>query len=174
MEYFIQQSCTFGLSFTPRRALRDTLRSSTTSPTSSRSAPHQEEGRLILSFSTGQRLIVPLSVRVVTPFISLSCPKHNFGICHVNRSCEGSILLSNPTDVPARWSVTHVAAVSESVVKKSTIRVKGFLQTSPAEDDPSVFLIAPNAGIVEGPTMSVASTMACVKPLVIAGADSTR
>jgi hypothetical protein len=47
-----------------------------------------------------------------------------FGCCHVTFNTEGTLLLSNPTDVPARWTVMHMAGTG-TVKKISAIRVKG-------------------------------------------------
>ena len=123
----------------------------------------QDTGRLILAFSTGQNLTVPLHVKLLAPFISLSTPKHHFGTCHVTRGCQGVILVCNPTAAPARWTVVHVPTdpTPNPLRSSATIRVKGFPPPPSLDDDPSVFSIGPNAGVVQGPTMSVAATMAC-------------
>lgn len=121
--------------------------------------PKEQDGKLIVSFSTGQSLHIPINAKISTPFLTASTPRMYFGVCHVVQSCQGILLLSNPSDVPARWSFEHV--VGGGAWKKSTaIRVRGF-EESPAEiDDPDVFVITPNAGMVEGPTVSVPSAMA--------------
>jgi hypothetical protein len=68
-------------------------------------------------------------------------------------------MLTNPTDVPARWTVEHVKG--GGAWKKSTaIRVKGFEERGPEVDDPSVFTITPDCGEVSGPTVSVTAAVA--------------
>lgn len=68
-----------------------------------------------------------MSIKV--PFLSGSSPKLQFGTCLANKSCKGTLLLSNPTDVTAKWQVGHVPGGGAST-KVSTIRVKGvFLRT---------------------------------------------
>jgi hypothetical protein len=71
------------------------------------------------------------------------------------------VLLSNPTDVVAKWTVSHVPGAGANS-KVSSIRVKGFNQNPvPQVDDPSVFTISPNNGQVIGPTVSPSAAMYC-------------
>lgn len=127
----------------------------------------EETGKLLLSFWTGQRLTIPITVVLATPLIVASSPKMNFGVCHATKSCDGTLLLSNPTDVVARWTVVHIPAADvtasgNTIVKRvSTIRVSGFEEKPTPVDDPSVFHIAPNAGMVQGPSITVAAAMMC-------------
>eukprot|EP01033_Poteriospumella_lacustris_P001452 gene1452-1054_t len=120
--------------------------------------PTEARGDLIFSYPTGQKLHVPLVTSISTPFITGSSPRLYFGICHVRQQCQAMYLISNPTDVPARWTVTHVPH-GGAWKPASAIRVKGFEQI-PEEDDPEVFTVTPNAGSVEGPTVSIAAAMA--------------
>ena len=86
-----------------------------------------------------------------------------FGVCSVPNNCDGTLLLSNPTDVPASWTVLHVPSPggNASTLRASTIRVKGFEEKGrPQVDDPSVFEISPNVGTILGPTVSVTAAMA--------------
>ena len=116
----------------------------------------EEEGSLILSYATGQTLRIPLKAAVATPFITASSPRLTFGVCHVTQSCHGTLILSNPTNVPARWSLAHVPGAGSS--KKATaIRVEGFDNDEVEVDDPTVFEITPTSGNIEGPTVSVAA-----------------
>lgn len=146
------------MAFTPKKDLRETL-SATLPPTSGGGRLAEQEGSLIITFTTGQSLHVPLKAQISTPFISASSPRMMFGVCHVKKFSEGTLLLSNPTDVVARWSVSHVPGAGAGK-RVTAIRVKGFEDKGPEEDDPSVFIITPNSGSVEGPTVSVASAVA--------------
>lgn len=149
----------------PKRDLREALKEG--SGASTKSVKQREEtGNLVLSFWTGQRLRIPVNVVLATPLITVSSPKVNFGVCHASKSCEGTVLLSNPTDVIARWTVVHVPATDPSfggktLRKTSTIRVGGFEERAAPVDDPDVFSIGPNAGMVEGPSISITAAMQC-------------
>jgi hypothetical protein len=78
----------------------------------------------------------------------------------VVQTCDGVLLLSNPTQVTAVWTVTHIPGAG-AVVKKTAIRVKGFEGPNvPEVDDPAVFVITPNQGTQLGPTVSVAAAIA--------------
>jgi hypothetical protein len=102
---------------------------------------------------------VPIVTKVSTPFLAASSPRMYFGVCHTTQSCEGILLLTNPTTVAARWTVTHVPG--EGSWRRSTaIRVRGFSEAAPEVDDPSVFEITPNAGLVPGPTVTVTAAVA--------------
>jgi hypothetical protein len=116
----------FVIAFSPRKDLRDSLRK-TVSVTNTNTKADTEEGKLIVSFSTGQSLLIPLRASIATPFLSASTPRMFFGVCHVSvTNTEGTLLLSNPTNVPARWTVTHVPGAG-AVKRISAIRVKGTL-----------------------------------------------
>lgn len=117
-----------------------------------------QAGFLILTFSTGHSLQFPLLAQLSTPFITASSPRLYFGVCHATKFAEGMLLLSNPTDVVAQWSVEHVPGAVNGP-RITNIRVKGFESQGPEVDDPSVFEISPTAGSLEGPTLSVASTV---------------
>jgi hypothetical protein len=120
--------------------------------------PTEQKSFLIFTYPTGQSLKVPVITSISTPFITGSSPRLFFGTCHVQRQCHGIFLLSNPTDVPARWNITHIPGGGQW--KQSTaIRVKGFERETEV-DDPSVFTISPTSGLMEGPTVSVAAAMA--------------
>ncbi len=122
----------------------------------------EESGFLIVSYSTGQSMHIPLKAQVATPIIVISSPKLEFGVCHVTKSCEGVLLLSNPTGVTANFVVTHVGSeVNGSTTKKfSTIRVKGYSYDDNIIDDESVFTISPMSGSVAGPTVSAQAAIA--------------
>lgn len=115
--------------------------------------PTEQKGQMLISFSTGQSLAIPLVTRIATPYLIGSAPLLSFGVCHVTQSCQGLFLLSNPTSVPAKWTVTHVPG-GGSWKKKTGIRVQGMVEVS-EEDDPSVFEVTPDHGSVNGPTVSV-------------------
>ena len=86
-----------------------------------------------------------------------------FGVCAVPQNCSGTLLLSNPTDVPAAWKVHHIPSKDgfASTLKATTIRVKGFEPKGrQQEDDPSVFIITPDNGSIVGPTVTVTAAMA--------------
>jgi hypothetical protein len=123
-------------------------------------AAANEKGTMIIAFSTGQKLNIPVSVTLRTPFLSASSPRLNFGVCRTIHSCSGTVLLSTPTDVIARWSVAHVPGAGGSR-KVSSIRVKGFESMGNQEDDPSVFQITPDSGELMGPTVSPAAATYC-------------
>lgn len=163
-----QAAAKFAVAFVPKRALRESLLDAATSSTSGQipEALTTHTGKLILSFSKGQCLHIPLTAKITTPFIFISVPRVYFGVCAVTKNCEGTILLCNPTNVNATWRVEHVpeTTVSKgttSSIKPSSIRVKGFEPKGPPQiDDPSVFVITPDQGRVQGPTVSVTAAMA--------------
>lgn len=140
--------------FNPKKHLREQLMSTFGKEYGK---PTDQKSFLIFTYPTGQSLRLPVITSISTPFITGSSPRLFFGTCHVQRTCQGVFLLSNPTDVPARWNISHVPGGGQW--KQSTaIRVKGF-EKVPEVDDPTVFTISPMNGIVEGPTVSVAATM---------------
>jgi len=120
--------------------------------------PTEQTSYLLFSYPTGQCLRLPVITSISTPFLTGSSPRLYFGICHVRQTCQAVFLLSNPTDVPARWTVSHV--IGGGQWKQSTaIRVKGF-EKVPETDDPEAFSITPQVGTIDGPTVSVAAAMA--------------
>lgn len=150
-----QETATFAVVFTPKRDLRDTMYSTSSVEASK---PREEEGKLVVSFSTGQSLQIPVKVLLEIPFISASAPRLYFGCCNTEQSCSGTILLSNPTKVPASWSVSPVLGAPRKV---SSIRVKGFEEKAEQMDDPTVWEISPDSGVLDGPTVSVTAATAC-------------
>jgi len=157
-------SASFVLAFQPSRGLRETV----TAPKLATAATgsNQEEGQLIISFNSGQRLFLPLLGSVATPFLVGSAPALHFGVCQVGMSTEGTMLISNPTTVLARWVVKHVPVPNDprnarkKENEKVKIKVPGYAYPPPEVDDPSVFLLTPSAGSVAGPTVSVAASTA--------------
>jgi len=157
-------SASFVLAFQPSRGLRETV----TAPKLATAATgsNEEEGQLIISFNTGQRLFLPLLGSVATPFLVGSAPALQFGTCQVGMSTEGTMLVSNPTTVLARWVVKHVPVPNDlrnarkKENEKVKIKVPGYDYPPPETDDPSVFLLTPSAGSVAGPTVSVVATIA--------------
>lgn len=123
------------------------------------SKPPSQEGKLIITFSTGQSLHFPLAAQLSTPFLTASSPRVYFGVCHATKFTEGIILLSNPTDVTARWSVEHIPGANNGP-RVTAIRVTGFEDKGPEVDDPSVFSLSATSGSLEGPTQSVAAAVA--------------
>lgn len=121
--------------------------------------PTEHVSYLTASFPTGQSLRLPVVTAISTPFISGSSPKLIFGTCHVRQTCQALYLLRNPTDVPARWTVSHVPGGGQWR-QATAIRVRGFEQAAVDVDDPQVFTITPSAGMIEGPTVSVSAAMA--------------
>jgi hypothetical protein len=159
-------SVRFLLSFLPKKELRQTLLHNTSltgmDATKKEVITENEKGNLIISFSTGQQIYIPLSVTIATPFLTASSPRMSYGVCHVTRACQGVLLLSNPTDVIAKWTVIHVPETNKSK-KISSIRVKGFENQSNAkpEDDPTVFEISQHFGEISGPTVSPTAATYC-------------
>ena len=159
-------SSSFVLAFQPSRGLRETV----TAPKLATAATgsNEEEGQLIISFNTGQRLFLPLLGSVSTPFLVGSAPAMNFGVCQVGLATQGTMLVRNPTTVLARWVVKHVPTPNDSrnlrkkENEKVKIKVPGYDYPPPETDDPSVFLLTPSAGSVAGPTVSVAATTAAL------------
>lgn len=82
-----------------------------------------------------------------------------FGVCHTSQTCQGLYLITNPTDVPASWTVEHVAG-GGAWKKGTVIKVPGFEPKYTEVDDPSVFEISPRNGVVMGPTVSVTAAVA--------------
>ena len=120
--------------------------------------PTIEKGQLLVSFSTGQALRVPIAAEIALPFLTASSPGMFFNVCQVSKECEGFFLLQNPTEVPAKWSYIH-ESVDPSSKKISAIRVAGYNERGPEIDDPSVFEISPGSGFLFGPTLSAPSAM---------------
>ncbi len=145
------------MSYAPKRDVRDSLR---TQVTTDRSKDITEMGKLLLSFSTGQSLSIPIEVNINTPFIFASSPDMELGVCQVGRSCTGIILLSNPTSSDAYYSITPVPG-SGATTRPSAIRVQGFYnEAQEPVDDPSVFTFSPQQGKLQGPTVSASSALA--------------
>ena len=151
------QSANFSIAFMPKRDFRQSLKT-TLVGAGAGDKPTEAQGKMILTFSTGQCLQVPISAKVATPFITASSPNLWFGVCLVTTSTEGTVLLSNPTDVLAKWTVAHVPA-SETTKRVSAIQVAGYNERGPETDDPTVFNITPNLGVVRGPSVSVHSAV---------------
>ena len=155
-----QQSESFSIAFTPKKNLRNSLKS--TSQADALSGKN-ESGNLYIKFSSGQGLQIPVSMKLSAPFITASTSKIHFGRCHTSTSANGFFLLSNLTPINAKWTITHIPAKLDAkgaIAKTSSIRVKGFLESAAQYDDPSVFMLHPSDGILEGPTLSVASSIA--------------
>lgn len=144
------------LAFNPRRNVREQLLATFGTEAGK---PTESKGALVFAYPTGQKLRIPVITAISTPFITGSSPRLYFGVCHVRENCNAVYLVSNPTDVPARWTVTHVPG-GGAWKQTTAIRVKGFDQNIPETDDPNVFIITPNAGMIEGPTVSVTAAMA--------------
>ena len=158
--FYLQATARFEVAFTPKRELRNAVAGNKGVRGLGADSAANEKGTMIVSFSTGQQLHVPIAVTLRTPFIAASSPRLNFGVCHTTHSCDGTILLSTPTDVVARWSVVHVPGAGGSR-KVSSIRVKGFESVGGQEDDPSVFHITPDTGELQGPTVSPSAATYC-------------
>jgi hypothetical protein len=153
-----QASASFVVSFQPSRNMRQTI--TTTKQATAALGSNDEEGNLIISFNTGQRLFLPLLASISTPFLVGSSPKLFFGTCKVGFTTDGTMLLSNPTGVLARWVVKHVPIQTDpKAIRKrendlKRIKVPGYEYPAPETDDPTVFIITPSAGQVTGPTVS--------------------
>lgn len=76
----------------------------------------------------------------------------------MTKNTEGVLLLCNPTDVPARWTVAHVPS-NETTKRVSEILVEGYNERGPETDDPMVFEFSPTVGTVQGPTVSPESAV---------------
>ena len=154
------KSARYLVAFTPRRDLRNKMLNNSASGGAGGSPDVTDSGSVTLSFSTGHQIFVPVTTLLSTPFISGSSPRMYFGICHTTQTAEGTLLLNSPSDVLARWTVTHVPGAGGSR-KVSSIRVQGFATPPVQADDPSVFEITPNSGALQGPTMSPTAAMFC-------------
>jgi hypothetical protein len=93
------------LGFNPSRSMRESLMESFTREAGQ---SFEQRGALVFTYSTGQIMHLPIITRIGTPFLTGSSPRVYFGVCHVTKPCEGILLLSNPTNVPANWTVAHV------------------------------------------------------------------
>ena len=146
------------MSFNPTRSLRETL--TQTQKPESGPVP-DEKGLLVLAFSTGQRINLPLCAQIASPFLIGSAPHLVFGTVNVGFETDGVLLLSNPTAAAARWAVSHVPGAGKG--KRTTaIKVPGFVVPEPEIDDPDAFLVTPSAGLVSGPTVSVVAATAAL------------
>ena len=156
-------SASFQLAFFPKRQLRETFAQSSTSMSAAK--PEKQSGKLLVKWSTGQSLIIPIRALLQTPFISGSSPRMVFGTCHTSFHTDGLLLLSNPTVVAARWTVTHVPSEQDTngnIKRPVEIRVRGFEPRPTQVDDPSVFSLSDASGLLEGPTVSVTAALACL------------
>lgn len=159
-------SSSFAISFAPSRNMRQTIARPRDVTVGGQA--NEEDGNLVVTFNTGQRMYIPLLGSIATPFIAGSSPKVNFGVCRVGTNCEGLILLTNPTLVNARWTVVHVPPVKNEASRRKkandamAIRVPGYTYPEPETDDPSVFIITPSAGEVAGPTLTVTAAIAAM------------
>ena len=154
------KSSRYLVAFTPRRDLRSKMMNGMAANGTGGSPDVSETGSITLSFSTGHQIYVPVTTVLTTPFISASSPRMYFGVCHTTKTTEGMLLLNSPTDVLARWTVTHIPGAGGSR-KVSSIRVKGFAVPPVQADDPTVFEITPDNGVLQGPTVSPTAAMYC-------------
>jgi hypothetical protein len=124
--------------------------------------PCEQWGSLRCEFSTGQALHVPIRTLIRTPYLAGSSPRLSFGTCYITRHTDGLFLLRNPTEVEARWTVEHV--VNGGIWGRTTaIRVGGFVEETVSKeqvDEPEVFKITPQSGVLEGPTLSTSAAIA--------------
>lgn len=162
----------FNIVYTPRRDLRETLLRGTGAVEASTLVEAKEKqdgdsGTVVISFATGQRLQFPVTVSLITPFIFANTSKLTFGVVHTSKVCEGSMLLSNPTTAPACWTVSALEPNGQ-MKRISTIRVAGYAEKPPTEDESSVFTFTPSSGTVEGPTVSIEAAMAAPKEPIVA------
>ena len=124
-------SSSFALAFQPSRGMRSTINS--TRPITDAAGSNDEDGKLVIAFSTGQKLFLPLLGNITTPFLAGSSPNLQFGVCRVGANCDGVLLLSNPTTVGARWTVKHVPQPNDTKNKRAkenakvSIRVPGYV-----------------------------------------------
>ena len=169
-------SYSFKLDFAPSRNMRATI-AQPRDVTVGGSA-NTEDGQLVVSFNTGQRLSLPLLGSIATPFIVGSAPDVNFGVCRVGANCDGTLLLTNPTPVGAKWTVKHVPPIKSDASRRKkandamAIRVPGYSYPDPETDDPSVFIITPSAGMLAGPTVTVTAATAAMPKDVNRTGDS--
>ena len=159
IQLLAQKSARYLVAFTPRRDLRNKMLHSSAKGAVG-SPDVKESGSITITFSTGHSVLVPVTAALSTPFISASSPRLYFGVCHTSKEAEGTLLLNSPTDVLARWSVQHIPGAGSSR-KVSAIRVQGFAPPPSQDDDPTVFDITPNSGVLQGPTVSPTAAMYC-------------
>eukprot|EP00603_Paraphysomonas_imperforata_P012272 CAMPEP_0114456490 /NCGR_PEP_ID=MMETSP0104-20121206/3660_1 /TAXON_ID=37642 ORGANISM="Paraphysomonas imperforata, Strain PA2" /NCGR_SAMPLE_ID=MMETSP0104 /ASSEMBLY_ACC=CAM_ASM_000202 /LENGTH=2201 /DNA_ID=CAMNT_0001628979 /DNA_START=70 /DNA_END=6675 /DNA_ORIENTATION=- len=160
IQLLAHKSSRYLIAFTPRRDLRSKMLNNDSAGGSGGCPDVSESGSFTLSFSTGHQIYVPVTTVLTTPFISASSPRMYFGVCHTTQTTEGTLLLNAPTDVLARWTVTHIPGAGGSR-KVSSIRVQGFAVPPVQADDPSVFEITPDNGVLQGPTVSPSAAMYC-------------
>ena len=122
-------------------------------------------GRLIITFSNGEVQEIGLRAEALRPLLVATPVEYNFGTVHVEHNVGSTIVLGNPTEVEAEWTLSHVHVPPP----KSKIHInprsfglpegKAFEELKAEEeaiaaivDDPGVFVFSSRSGQVMGPT----------------------
>nr|CCA24414.1 conserved hypothetical protein [Albugo laibachii Nc14] len=104
-------------------------------------------GQLHIEFDQGTIQTLPLVVKIQRPILLVTPSVHNFGHVQLGRRRSLTLNLINPTPISLVFQIQHVASTSELFVPEQ----------SPHNDDINVFHFERKRGVVEGPTMSLAS-----------------
>lgn len=113
-------------------------------PTSSKVVAH---GQLHIEFHQGTTQTLPLVVEIQRPILLVTPTVHNFG--HVQLSHRRSLTLSlvNPKPISLNFEIQHLPLHPELITPMQSMR----------NGDLNAFHIERTSGVVEGPTMSLAS-----------------
>ncbi|DBA00161.1 TPA: hypothetical protein N0F65_007786 [Lagenidium giganteum] len=112
------------------------------------------EGALFVRFTNQSAQCIQLVGEILRPLLSVSPSIYNFGHVHLCQTRRVVLRLTNPTVVPAAFTVRHVPLpIPISRAQKQEMK----LHHSHATDDPSVFEFQAMEGELEGPTTSIRS-----------------
>ena len=118
---------------------------------------HLYRGDLSIAFSTGQIQTVALKACVLSPTLVAAPAAHAFGTVRADATSDLVVFLSNPTEVEASWSLTHVPRS-----QRKSDGIDGDNARPDSVDDPTVFSFEHLAGTVCGPSLPLRSAAACV------------
>lgn len=116
----------------------------------------QFDGTLMAAFATGQSQVIRLHADVLRPLLIASPSTYRFEQVRVGRSADLIVFLSNPTEVEAGWQLKHVPRAAGRADDGDDVLSADIL------DDPTVFHWSESIGKQAGPTLPVASAVACL------------
>lgn len=105
------------------------------------------DGSILFTFSNGFQARACVKLAVALPLITVSAALINFGSCRVgDENRRGFLLISNPTNIKAIWAIKHVTDTMDTT--------KSIRSNAEILDDPTVFILSPLTGELQGPTVS--------------------
>eukprot|EP00741_Cyanophora_paradoxa_P008875 tig00001406_g8592.t1 len=122
------------------------------------------EGDLLLAFANGARQRLPLAGRLPRPELRAAPDVLRFGPVHVDNARPLEVLLTNPTQVDARWRLVHVDPANPDAARAAHARGGGDARSAAVifhgygaagggtatRDDPGAFEFSASAGTVPG------------------------